>query len=59
MSEEQPKRGRGRPFKDPEERGRSVRIYMPPDVETWLRAQPEGMSQTIAKLVREQINKPR
>lgn len=53
MSEVQ-KPKRGRPALPTEERGRSVRVYMAPDVEAWLKAQPEGMSKAIAKLVRGQ-----
>lgn len=52
MSEE--KKRRGRPSKPVEERGRSVRVYMAPDVEAWLRTQAEGMSASIARLVRAQ-----
>jgi hypothetical protein len=38
--------------------GRKVNVYMPPDVEAWLRDQPEGMSGAVARLVREARDLP-
>lgn len=60
MSEEQIekiKRPRGRPKKSDAETGRKMTIYVAPDVEEWLRVQPEGMSGAIAGLVRRAIKK--
>lgn len=50
---EEPRAKRGRPPKPIEELGKRINIYVAPDVEEWLRAQPEGMSKAIAKLVRQ------
>lgn len=42
----------GRPPTDPEEHAKPVMVSMAPDVHEWLKAQPGGVSKTIAKLAR-------
>lgn len=55
MSEEQ-RRGRGRPPIGGET-GKRMNVYLPPDVEEWLRSRPIPISQAISDLVRSEISK--
>lgn len=55
MSEKPPAK-RGRPTKPDGELGKRINIYVSPDVELWLRAQPEGISPAIARLVTKAIS---
>jgi hypothetical protein len=57
MEDEQKKRPPGRPKKSVDETGRKLTLYVAPDVEEWLRAQPESMSGAIARLVRNAMRK--
>lgn len=49
------KKKMGRPPKPASERGKMMKVYFPPDVEAWIRAQPSTLSGTLTDLVRAEM----